>query len=408
MIPLRELPIAFVANIQSIFTKAQSKVIVDALTHSNPVQGLRIKGPRINNPNLIPISYCSTGYIINDTSKDSITSQLPPSQLIYSQDPACMIIEWLVLHIQSQRNITMALDMCASPAGKTLLLTDNLPEALIIANEVDPKRTKALHENVHYWDCANVICTRNQASVFARMDNRFDLILVDAPCSGEGMFRKNLSKSIDHWSEKNIDICVRRQKDILYNIIPSLDIEGYLIYSTCTYNLQENEHIVDWMCKELSMEVVVFDNLPQDEHTYILSVQKGCYRMVPPYSSGEGLFWSVLVKKSEYNKRELSLEEYQAFRKKGRISERKIHRTIPNIHHEKKQELINAWSDAVPNYDFTDMYMYSVDNLNYFLVDKHLDTHFQDIQKNLTISRQLHPLGTMHRKDIKTIKANLK
>jgi 16S rRNA (cytosine1407-C5)-methyltransferase len=417
---IRELPSQFIENIKSIYPSSISQKILNSLSHDESKTGIRLSQDldsaqkELLKNNITPLCFSNRGYITNDITPQEIAGILPTSIKAYSQDPSCMIIEWLCNNIKGRAltSIDLVVDLCAAPGGKTLILSDVFTDSLILANEIDPKRQQSLNENVKFWDCKNVMCVRNQGSVFKRLENKIDVMLVDAPCSGEGMFRKVKTQSIIEWSPKNIEICVRRQKDILYNTLPALAIGGHLIYSTCTYNTQENEEIVQWMCDELNMEVVKFDpnQLPKDSNCEILSIVDGCYRLVPPYAPGEGLFWSLLVKKAEFTPKDYTEEEIAAYTMRGRMREIKSYRrSIPNLHNENKAEVIKAWDNATKDYniDFKNQLLYCTENTNYFLVQSRFDALFQDAFTTLTVSRQLQPLGRMFRKDLKTLKVEI-
>lgn len=416
----RELPTQFIENIKSIYPESISTNILNSLSQEESKTGVRVSKPLDQDllntlgPKIVPLSFTKQGYITNGLTPQELSLLVPSNTKVYSQDPSCMIIEWLANQVLTRANetIDLVVDLCAAPGGKTLILSDVFKDSLVLANEIDPKRQQSLNENVKYWDCKNVMCVRNQGSVFKRLEHKIDVMLVDAPCSGEGMFRKVKTQSIIEWSPKNIEICVRRQKDILYNTLPALAVGGHLIYSTCTYNTQENEEIVQWMCDELNMEVVEFNpnELPNDSNCEILSIAKGCYRLVPPYAPGEGLFWSLLVKKDEYTPKDYTQEEIAAYTMRGRMREVKSYRrSIPNLHNENKAEVIAAWRKATLDYDidFKDQILYCTDDSKYFMVQSRFDDLFQDAFTTLTVSRQLQPLGRMFRKDLKTLKVEI-
>src|SRR5690606_2173911 len=112
-----------------------------------------------------------------------------------------------------------------------------------------------LLENLTRWGTANTVISNNDPSAFRRLPGFFDLALVDAPCSGSGMFRKD-EDAIDEWSEANVKLCRERQQRILSEMMPSLKTNGYLIYSTCSYSEEENEAMLDWLIDEYHMESV--------------------------------------------------------------------------------------------------------------------------------------------------------
>ena len=142
---------------------------------------------------------------------------------------------------------SVVLDLCAAPGGKSTLISEYLGnEGLLVSNEVVRQRVFILSENIQKWGCGNTVVTHNQAADFGRhTPNLFDAVLVDAPCSGEGMFRKDL-EAVRQWDENLVTQCVKRQRQILTDVWDALKPEGILIYSTCTFNEQENEQNALW------------------------------------------------------------------------------------------------------------------------------------------------------------------
>ena len=140
------------------------------------------------------------------------------------------------------------LDLCAAPGGKTTQLLSHLdPSSLLVANEVVPARATVLAENVARWGCSNVAVTSSDPAAFTTLKDFFDFVLVDAPCSGEGMFRKD-PRAVAEWSPDTVRLCAARQRRILADVWPALRPGGFLVYSTCTFNPFENEENVDWLC----------------------------------------------------------------------------------------------------------------------------------------------------------------
>lgn len=184
----------------------------------------------------------------------------------------------------------VALDLCAAPGGKSTLALSTLPEgSVLVANEVVRQRAHILAENLIKWGYSACIVTNNYAEDFLAFSNMFDLIICDAPCSGEGMFRKD-PDSIGEWSLANVDTCWRRQRDIVGDIWSTLKEGGLLIYSTCTYNPLEDEENVAWIARTLGAEVLSCHPQPDwgltDTNTHFY----------PHRTKGEGFFISILRK----------------------------------------------------------------------------------------------------------------
>jgi len=211
----------------------------------------------------------------------------------YVQDASSMFIHYIYKTIEQQLpDQPVCLDLCAAPGGKsTALLQAMNQRGTLISNEVIRSRVKILGENIIKWGASNVVLTNADPSALAKADLKYDVILVDAPCSGEGLFRKT-AHAVDHWSLDHIRHCASRQKRILQSAAEMLANGGFLIYSTCTYNHQENEHQVEWMKNEFDM---VYVDLAVPEEFGIQQSMFG-YRFYPHKIQGEGLFISVLQK----------------------------------------------------------------------------------------------------------------
>ena len=213
----------------------------------------------------------------------------------YVQEASSMFVE-RVLREYVHEPVVM-LDLCAAPGGKSTLCRNALPEgSLLVANEVMRNRSQILAENLVKWGHPDVIVTNNDPADFTELTYLFDVILTDVPCSGEGMFRKD-PVAVEEWSVENVDTCWRRQRRILTDIWPSLKPGGILVYSTCTFNREENEDNVAWIAKELGADVM---EVPVEESWGITGNLVGedfpVYRFLPHRTKGEGFFLAVLRK----------------------------------------------------------------------------------------------------------------
>ena len=232
--------------------------------------------------------------------------------LYYVQDPSCTYLEsvWRTLYGTSAANSSpqapkRVLDLCAAPGGKSTHLADLMNErGLLVSNEVISSRAATLAENMAKWGVANSVVTNSDPSAFSKLQNLFDLILVDAPCSGEGMFRKK-PDAIGEWSLNNVKLCAQRQRRILNDIWPALRQGGYLIYSTCTFNHLENADNVQYIVEELGAEVIPL--APQEWELLrscgVEAVGEGKaaslgYQFLPGLARGEGQFFAILRKRA--------------------------------------------------------------------------------------------------------------
>ena len=196
------------------------------------------------------------------------------------------------------RGRSCVLDLCAAPGGKSTLLRAALPDDCVLySNEPDRRRANILMENMQKQGHPNVIVTNNYAIDYQKSGLTFDLIVCDVPCSGEGMFRKD-HDSIGEWSLQNVMKCAALQRSIIEDIWPCLNEGGVMVYSTCTFNLHEDEENVKWICETLGAEIIPIEI--KDEWNITGSLLKGwdkpVYRFIPGTTKGEGLFMAVMRK----------------------------------------------------------------------------------------------------------------
>jgi len=172
----------------------------------------------------------------------------------YVQEASSMILAHALTALVDFSRPLKVLDLAAAPGGKSTLLADLLSDdSLLLANEVIKSRYQVLRQNLIKWGSPNTIASNHDAAGLQSLGQYFDIILVDAPCSGEGLFRKNPA-AVDEWSVEQVAHCSARQKKILSDTVALLKPGGLLVYSTCTYNRQENEENARWLCQNFSFE----------------------------------------------------------------------------------------------------------------------------------------------------------
>lgn len=219
--------------------------------------------------------------------------------MVYVQEPGAMMPVECVA-VQPDWKI---LDMCAAPGGKSTQLKNKLGDmGLLVSNEIIPSRCKILTGNIERLGLKNCITTCMDTGRLAeKFPNTFDLIMVDAPCSGEGMFRKE-EIAVSEWSEENVKKCAVRQKEILENAVRCLKDGGYIVYATCTFSLEENEMVIDDFLKEHpEFELVPVKDIVKENTTDGI-IFDGCEcenigyarRFYPHRNKGEGQFAAVL------------------------------------------------------------------------------------------------------------------
>lgn len=240
-----------------------------------------------------PVPWSRWGYYLDE--RPSFTfDPLFHSGYYYAQEASSMFIGYLVSKLLPEPSV--CLDLCGAPGGKTLSALSALPEgSLLVSNEVARPRSLVLAETVTKSGYSNAMVTNNQAKDFSALPSFFNLILVDAPCSGEGMFRKE-ENALAEWSLSNVAMCAARQRDIARDIWPALKPGGFLVYSTCTFNTTENEDNVVWLSKHLGADVVHVEFLEDWGIAPSASPEIKGYRFFPHRLKGEGLFVSVLQK----------------------------------------------------------------------------------------------------------------
>ncbi len=209
----------------------------------------------------------------------------------YPQEASSMFIDYLLRQLNEPARINLALDLCAAPGGKSTLLRSVLrPGAVLVANEVIRARHRTLRYNLAKWGLPRAWTTNLDPERFAPLAGRFDLVVVDAPCSGEGLFRRQESARTE-WSPANVELCAARQRRILAAAVPLLRPGGLLLYSTCTYNAAENEDQLTYLYKEYGLTPETVDLPPASG---IVPTDGGGYRFFPQHLRGEGFFAAAL------------------------------------------------------------------------------------------------------------------
>ena len=200
-----------------------------------------------------PVEWCREGRYLKERPMFTLDPLLHAGAY-YVQEAASMYITQVIRdHAPADRPL-MVLDLCAAPGGKSTAMRSVLPEgSLLMTNEPMRPRANILMENIQKFGHPDVIVTNNYAIDYQRSRLQFDVILADVPCSGEGMFRKD-EGAIREWSVANVKKCAALQREIITDIMPCLRDGGLLVYSTCTYNRQEDEENVDFICSEWQME----------------------------------------------------------------------------------------------------------------------------------------------------------
>ena len=191
------------------------------------------------------------------------------------------------------------LDMCAAPGGKTTIYSTAVGESgLVVANEYVHSRANVLADNVRKWGIGNVLVTNNSPEHLAQFEGWFDVVAVDAPCSGEGMFRKE-EVAREDWSNEAVKMCVARQMSIVREAWRALRDGGLFIYSTCTFNDEEDEGVLRTFIEEMGEVFTPSENVETDDEWGVVRGEVGAFqtfRFFPHKTDSEGLFVAVARK----------------------------------------------------------------------------------------------------------------
>ena len=280
---------------------------VDGGNHNSPLGSpLATEGTQefsILNSQFEKVPWCPEGFYLSGRPQFTF-DPLFHAGCYYVQEAASMFITHVLRSLSNliphssfliPRNV---LDLCAAPGGKSTAMRTVLPEgSILVSNEPIPTRAQILLENITKWDWPDCIVTNNYPRDFRKAKMTFDLILCDVPCSGEGMFRKDPA-TISEWSLQNVEKCWRLQRDIVADAWECLNPGGLLIYSTCTYNIKENEENIRWILDTYDAEALTIPTDPSWNITGSLlpGFDVPVYRFIPGITRSEGLFMCILRK----------------------------------------------------------------------------------------------------------------
>ena len=323
------------------------------------------------------IPWSSSGYYLKN--RPSFTSDpLFHAGTYYVQEASSMFLEEVIRQTCDLTQSLKVLDLCASPGGKSTLVQSIISsDSLLVSNEVIKTRVNALVNNITKWGGANVIVTNNDAKDFQRLPAFFDVIIVDAPCSGSGLFRKN-NEAISEWSINNVELCSQRQQRILADVLPALKEGGTLIYSTCSYSEKEDENIADILSGEFDVSSIRVSVKNDSGITETKSPLQNCfgYRFYPDKLKGEGFFIAV-------------------FRKNGILSSPLSTKKIKDIKIKSSEaEIIFPWLKNGEKYSFIKQ------NENILAIPEPLLRDLYEIQRTLYIKKAGVELGTLIRDEL--------
>ena len=295
----QQLPPALLASLQNVNGFSENRFVQ---THESgeQVTSIRFNPGKFKSSSKVSatggdlegaVPWSSYGYYLNERPSFTL-DPLFHAGAYYVQEASSMFLEELIKQTCDTTMPLQVLDLCAAPGGKSTLIQSVIsPQSLLVSNEVIKTRVNILAENITKWGAANVVVTSNDAKDFQRLPAFFDLIVVDAPCSGSGLFRKD-PEAINEWSLNNVALCSQRQQRILADVMPALKPGAILIYATCSYSEREDETIADWLINECHLSTV---NCKLKEEWNIVETKSPMhnaygYRFYPDKIKGEGFF----------------------------------------------------------------------------------------------------------------------
>ena len=246
------------------------------------------------------VPWCRNAFYL-DSRPDFYKDPLIFAGAYYVQEASSMFVDKVLKTYLPDSESLKCLDLCAAPGGKSTLVNTALNKnSLLLSNEIVSKRAAPLAENLMRWGNPNVLVSNNNPSDLEVLNEYFDVILVDAPCSGEGMFRKD-KKVISLWGENLPQACAQRQEQILESVGIMLKPGGLLIYSTCTFSSEENEDQIQQLINTdeyKTLRIPIEDSWGITEGVNIAGNNENIftYRFYPHKSKGEGFFLSCLQK----------------------------------------------------------------------------------------------------------------
>lgn len=291
---MAQLHAQFIENIRQLFPGDEGEQLLSTIAGTAAETSVRVNAAKtaMRPAAAERVPWCSTGYYLQGHEPFTF-DPIFHAGLYYVQDASSMIVDYIIRRLIDRP--VRYLDLCAAPGGKTTAAVSALPHgSLMVCNEVVPQRAAILKENVMKWGIPGCVVTSDDSSRFGRLTHFFDVVAADVPCSGEGMFRKDPG-AVEQWSPALVAQCAERQRLIIDNVWDAIAPGGLLIYSTCTYNRDENEAMVEHIEAKYGATVVGLD-LPLEWNVAPGVGKDGCCRFLPHRTRGEGLFVCVLRK----------------------------------------------------------------------------------------------------------------
>jgi 16S rRNA C967 or C1407 C5-methylase (RsmB/RsmF family)/NOL1/NOP2/fmu family ribosome biogenesis protein len=303
--------------------------------HMNPGKPIFINGQWAKNISELPfhisgsVPWAPDAYYLSERPSFTLDPFFHAGNY-YVQEASGMFLAHVIEQILDQIQNPIVLDLCAAPGGKSTLLQSVLPpESLLVSNEVIKTRVPVLYQNMTKWGGANGFVSNNDPAHFKQLPGFFDMIVIDAPCSGSGLFRKD-PDAAKNWSVDLVNLCSQRQQRILNDSWDCLKEDGFLIYSTCSYSKEENEDILDEIFQSHACISIPLQTHPLWHIIKTNSNEAGAhgYRFYPDKLSGEGFFISVVQKKQVAGNIRAKKSKNPAFRLTAAV-EKQVRRWLP-------------------------------------------------------------------------------
>ena len=292
-----QLPAEFITKTRQLLGEERFQCYMRAFEEEAPVS-IRVNAQKCGDNYEVAgerVPWCRNGYYL-PTRPNFTFDPLLHAGCYYVQEASSMFLDEVLRQHMPQGSPLMALDLSAAPGGKSTLLRAALPVgSTLFSNEPNPKRASILAENMAKWCADGCIVTNNYPRDYRKSKLKFDLVLCDVPCSGEGMFRKD-EATIGEWSPENVEKCWQLQREIVADAWQCLCDGGLMVYSTCTLNTQENEENIRWMMEELGAKPLPVAT-QADWHitgSLLPGFEAPVYRFIPGLTRGEGLFMAVV------------------------------------------------------------------------------------------------------------------
>ncbi|MBQ9576335.1 MAG: rRNA cytosine-C5-methyltransferase [Muribaculaceae bacterium] len=304
------LPESFIEQLRGLLPD-EWEALAEAITSTEPSVAVRVNSAR---GAAVPegcrrVPWCSEGFYTDGRPAFTFDPDWHAGRY-YVQDASSMFIAHVIRHLVHEP--VRYLDLCAAPGGKTTAAIQALPSrSLVVANEIVPPRARVLADNVIRWGHPRCVVTSNAPAQVGKLNGFFDVIAADVPCSGEGMMRKD-DEAVAQWTPALVEQCAQRQREILADVWPALRPGGLLIYSTCTYNRQENEEMADFIVSELGAVSVEVPVEPSWNIHPAIGSGCHCYRFMPHRVDGEGLFMAVFRKAGDAPRQDVRIKEKNA------------------------------------------------------------------------------------------------